>query len=161
MSRMFRLRERWGRFGFALATSLIWALPMAAWAGSVDLVGGPGPWIAFAIGAVLLVAWVVLLLRLHGTPVTERRRRYDVHAMSRSERRWNAALALFGIGLIAFFNGAATVDWAVLTPSLEAFRPGSVALAVGLLTFVVVMFFGVVLSWSRANAAYQQRRKAG
>jgi len=160
MSRILRLRDRWGRFGFALATSLIWALPMSAWAGSVDLVGGPGPWIAFAVGAVLLVAWLVLLLRLGGTPVSDRRRRYDVHAMSSPERRWNAALALFGIGLIAFLNGAATVDWGVLTPSLEAGRLGAVALGLGLLTFVAVMLFGVVLSWSRANAAYQERRKA-
>jgi membrane protease YdiL (CAAX protease family) len=157
---MFRLRDRWGRFGFALATSLIWALPMAAWAGSVDLVGGPGPWIAFGIGAVLLVAWVVLLVRTGSVPVTERHRRYDVHAMSQAERRWNAALVLFGIGLIAFLNGAATVDWGVLTPSLAAGRPGSVALALGLAVFAVVMVFGVILSWSRANAGYQQRRTA-
>jgi hypothetical protein len=155
---MLRLRERWGGFGFGLASSLIWALPMAAWAGSVDLVPGPGPWIAFWIGAALLVAWIVLLVWLGRTPVSLRERRYDVHAMSSSERRWNAALAVFGIGLIAFLNGAATVDWGILAPSLEAGRLGSVALAVGLATFLVVMLFGIAVSWRRSDAAFRHRR---
>jgi hypothetical protein len=155
---MLRLRERWGGFGFGLASSLIWALPMAAWAGSVDLVPGPGPWIAFWLGAALLVAWIVLLVRLGRSPVSLRQRRYDVQAMSSSERRWNAALAVFGIGLIAFLNGAATVDWGILAPSLEAGRQGSVALAMGLAPFLVVMLFGIAISWRRSDAAYRRRR---
>jgi hypothetical protein len=155
---MSGLVERWGRIGFALVSSLIWALPMAAWAGSVDLVPGPGPWVAFAIGAVLLVAWLVLLTRLGRIPVSDRPRRYDLSRMSGSERRWNAALAVFGIGLIAWLNGAATVDWSILTPSLAAGRAGSVALAVGLAGFLAVMVVGVVLSWKRAGAAYRARR---
>ena len=155
---MSGLVERWGRIGFALVSSLVWALPMAAWAGSVDLVSGPGPWIAFAIGAVLLVAWLVLLTRLGRIPVTDRPRRYDLSRMSRSERRWNAALAAFGIGLIAWLNGAATVDWGILTPSLAAARAGPVALAVGLAGFLAAMVVGVVVSWRRADAAYQLRR---
>ena len=61
------------------------ALPMAAWAGSVDLVPGPGPWVAFWVGALLFVVWIVLLVRLGRIPVTTRHRRYDVRAMSRSE----------------------------------------------------------------------------
>jgi hypothetical protein len=152
------LVERWGRTGFALVSSLVWALPMAAWAGSVDLVPGPGPWVAFAIGAVLLAAWLVLLTRLGGIPISDRPRRYDLGRMSRSERRWNAALAVFGIGLIAWLNGAATVDWGILTPSLAAGSAGSLALAVGLAGFLVAMVLGVVLSWRRANAAYRLRR---
>jgi hypothetical protein len=154
---MLGLRERWGGFGFGLASSLIWALPMAAWAGSVDLVRGPGPWIAFWIGAALLVGWIVLLVRLGRIPVSLRQRRFDVHAMSSSERRWNAALAVFGIGLIAFLNGAATVDWGILAPSLEAGRLGSVALALGLASFLVVMLVGIALSWRRSDAAYRRR----
>jgi hypothetical protein len=158
MRRMLRLRERWGPFGFALALSLIWALPMAAWAGSVDLATGPGPWIAFWIGAALLVVWLGLVLRLGRIPVSPRHRRYDVGAMSSSERRWNAALAVFGIGLIAFLNGAATVDWGVLTPSLQAGRLGAVALSLGLAGFLVAMVIGIALSWRRANVAYRQRK---
>jgi uncharacterized membrane protein YfcA len=156
-SRMSRLRDRWGKFGFGLASSLIWALPMAAWAGSVDLVHGPGPWIAFWIGAALFVVWIALLLRLGKVPVSVRPRRYDVQSMSPSERRWNAALAVFMIGLIAFLNGAATVDWGILTPSLEAGRLGSVALTVGLATFLVVMVAGIGFSWRQADTAYRRR----
>ncbi len=152
------LVERWGRTGFALASSLIWALPMAAWAGSVDLVPGPEPWVAFWIGAVLLGAWFALLVWVGRIPVSPRHRRYDVRAMSRSERRWNGALALFGIGLIAFLNGAATVDWGILTPSLEAGRLAAVALALGLAAFLVAVIVGVALSWRRSDAAYRQRR---
>ena len=157
---MFRLRERWGQFGFGLASSLIWALPMAAWAGSVDLVPGPGPWVAFWVGALLFVVWIVLLVRLGRIPVTTRHRRYDVRAMSRSERSWNVALAVFMIGLIAWLNGAATVDWGILAPSLEAGRLGSVALTVGLATFLVLMVAGIAFSWRRADSAYR-RRMAG
>jgi uncharacterized membrane protein len=157
---MSRLVERWGRTGFALVSSLIWALPMAAWAGSVDLVSGPGPWIAFWIGTALLVVWIGLLVKISRTPVSERDRRFDIRSMSQSERRWNAALALFSIGLIAFLNGAATVDWSILTPSLEAGRLASVALALGLAAFLVAMVIGIALSWRRSAAAYRHRRAA-
>jgi hypothetical protein len=157
LSRMFRLRERWGQFGFGLASSLLWALPMAAWAGSVDLVPGPGPWIAFWIGAVLFVVWIVLLVRLGKVPVSLRHRRYDVRAMSRSERSWNVALAVFIVGLIAWLNGAATVDWGILAPSLEAGRLGSIVLTGGLATFLVVMVAGIAFSWRRADTAFRRR----
>jgi hypothetical protein len=158
LRRALRLRERWGQFGFALALSLIWALPMAAWAGSVDLEPGPGPWIAFWIGAMLLVVWLVLVLWLARIPVSPRHRRYDVRAMSSSERRWNAALAVFCIGLIAFLNGAATVDWGVLTPSLQAGRLGAVTLSLGLAAFLVAMAVGIAISWRRADVAYRHRQ---
>jgi hypothetical protein len=152
-----RLVDRYGRTGFALLSSLVWALPMAAWAGSVDLVSGPGPWIAFAIGAVLLAGWLVMLTRLARIPVSSRPRRLDLAAMSARERRWNLALAVFGIGLIGWLNGAATVDWAILTPSLAAGRGGSLLLALGLALFLAAMVAGVVLSWRRSSAAFRER----
>ena len=93
LRRVLRLRERWGQFGFALALSLIWALPMAAWAGSVDLEPGPGPWIALWIGMMLLVVWLVLVLWMARIPVSPRHRRYDVGAMSTSERRWSESVS--------------------------------------------------------------------
>ena len=57
------LVARYGRTGFAALSSVIWALPMAAWAGSSDL--SPidktaYPWIALSIGLVMLVVWLVL-----------------------------------------------------------------------------------------------------
>jgi len=130
---------------------------MAAWAGSVDLVGGVGPWIAFGIGIILLIGWLVLLTRLGRIPVSARPRRFDIAAMSGSERRWNLALAAFGIGLIAWLNGAATVDWQILTPSLAAGSQGSLLLALGLAAFLVAMIAGLVVSWRRATAAYRGR----
>jgi hypothetical protein len=154
---MSRLVDRYGRTGFALLSSLVWALPMAAWAGSVDLVSGPGPWVAFAIGAVLLAGWLVMLTRLARIPVSSRPRRLDLAAMSAGERRWNLALALFGIGLIGWLNGAATVDWAILTRSLAAGRSGSLLLALGLALFLAAMVAGVAISWRRSSAAFRER----
>ena len=109
-----RLVDRFGRTGFAALSSLIWALPMAAWAGSADL--SPidktaYPWIALTIGLVMLVLWLFLLSRLGRVTVVPRQRRFDLQQMSRSEKRWTLALAAFATGLIAWLNGAATVDW--------------------------------------------------
>ena len=110
---MTRLVDRFGRTGFAALSSLIWALPMAAWAGSSDL--SPidktaYPWIALAIGLVMLVVWIVLLTRLGAVPVAARQRRLDFHQMSPAERRWGLGLAAFITGLIAWLNAAATVE---------------------------------------------------
>src|SRR5205823_15121680 len=99
--------DRYGRTRFAALSSLIWALPMAAWAGSADL--SPidktaYPWVALAIGLVMLVVWLVLLSRLGKVPVAPRQRRLDLHQMSREERRWNLACFAFACGLIAWLN---------------------------------------------------------
>src|SRR5438067_8688530 len=111
---MHALVRRLGRTGFAALTSLAWGLPMAAWAGSVDLYRGRWPWIALAVGVVLLAAWLVLLRWLSRVPVESRPRRFDLLAMSATERAWNALLAVFVIGLIGWLNAAATVDWSIL-----------------------------------------------
>src|SRR5205823_7813203 len=94
--------DRYGRTRFAALSSLIWALPMAAWAGSADL--SPidktaYPWIALAIGLVMLVVWLVLLSRLGRVKVAPRQRRFELNQMSRSEKRWILALAAFATGL--------------------------------------------------------------
>src|SRR6476646_10858582 len=119
------LVERFGRTGFAALASLIWALPMAAWAGSADL--SPidktaYPWIALAIGLVMLVVWFLLLSRLGRYPVTARQRRFDLAQMSRSEKVWVLAVVAFATGLIAWLNGAATVDWGPLGEAIGAGR---------------------------------------
>src|ERR1700674_2458262 len=110
--------DRFGRTGFAAITSLIWFLPMAAWAGSADL--SPidktaYPWVALSIGIVMFAIWLVILTRLARIPVTPRQRRLDIAQMSASEKRWTLALVAFGAGLIAWLNAAATVDWAPIT----------------------------------------------
>ena len=157
---MTKLVERFGRTGFAALSSLIWALPMAAWAGSADL--SPidktaYPWIALTIGIAMLVLWLVLLSRLGRVPVSARQRRFDLKQMSRGERRWALALAAFATGLIAWLNGAATVDWAPLAAAIAAGKVGPALLAISLAVFLIAMLAGVVLSWRRATAAYRER----
>src|SRR3981189_3582748 len=126
------LVDRYGRTGFAALTSLMWALPMAAWAGSSDL--SPidktaYPWIALGIGLVMLVVWIVLLTRLGRIPVSSRQRRFDIGQMSRSERIWILAAAAFATGLIAWLNAAATVDWGPLGSAVSAGQGGPTILS--------------------------------
>src|SRR3989442_15198865 len=108
---MTRLVDRFGRTGFAALTSLMWALPMAAWAGSADL--SPidktaYPWIALAIGVVMLVVWLGLLTRLRGGRGAPRQRPLDLGQMSREEKRWNIAGFWVVWRLIAWPNAPAT-----------------------------------------------------
>lgn len=154
---MARLVDRWGRTTFAAVTSLAWALPMAAWAGSVDLQPGPGPWIAFGAGLVLLAGWLLLLSRLGRYPVTARPRRLDLRAMSPAERRWNLGLFVFATLLIGWLNGAATVDWSILTRSIAAGHAGAMALAAVLAVLLVAFAAGAVVSWRGARAAFRRR----
>jgi hypothetical protein len=157
---MTRLVDRFGRTGFAALTSLIWALPMAAWAGSSDLSPVDQtayPWVALGIGLVMLLVWIVLLTRLRGIPVAPRERRFDIRQMSRSEKRWTLAVIAFGTGLIAWLNGAATVDWAPLTTAVIAGRVGPLLLAFALAAWLIVMVGGIWFSWRRESAAFRVR----
>jgi len=160
MNVMTGLVERFGRTGFAALASLIWALPMAAWAGSSDLSPVDKtayPWVALGIGLVMLVVWIVLLTRLRDVKVTPKQRRFDLSQMSRSEKRWTLATIAFGTGLVAWLNGAATVDWTPLISSVTAGKAGDLMLALGLTAFLVAMLAGVAFSWRRASAAFQER----
>lgn len=158
---MNRLVDRFGRAGFAAITSLIWALPMAAWAGTADL--SPidktaTPWIALSIGVVMLVVWLLLISRLSRVPVSPRQRRFDVAQMSSAERRWTLALAAFVTGLIAWLNGAATVDWGPLGSAIGAGKPGPILFGAALAAFLLAMIGGILFSWRKASAAYRIRR---
>jgi membrane protease YdiL (CAAX protease family) len=155
-----RLVDRFGRAGAAALTSLIWAIPMAAWAGSADL--SPidktaYPWIALAIGLVMLVVWLVLLTRLSKVAVAPRERRLDLSQMTASEKRWTLALAIFATGLIAWLNAAATVDWGPLGSAIGSGKLGPLLLAAGLAIFLVAMIAGILLSWRRSGAAFRRR----
>jgi hypothetical protein len=158
------LVDRFGRTGFAAITSLIWALPMAAWAGSADL--SPidktaTPWIALGIGLVMLVVWLVLISRLGSIPVTKRQRRFDLTQMSRAEKTWTLVLALFVTGLIAWLNGAATVDWGPLVSAVGAGKPGPLVFAAALAAFLLLMVAGIWFSWRKESAAYRLRHAPG
>jgi hypothetical protein len=152
------LVERFGRTGFAALSSVIWALPMAAWAGSSDLSPidkTPYPWIALAIGLVMLVVWLFLLTRLGSIPVSPRQRRFDLGQMTSSEKRWTLGCLAFITGLIAWLNAAATVDWGPLLNNLS--KPGPLEFAVVLLAFLVAMIAGIVWTARQANRAYAVR----
>ena len=157
---MNRLVDRFGRTGFAALASVIWALPMAAWAGSSDL--SPidktaYPWIALTVGLVMLVVWLVLLTRLRNMKVTPRQRRFDLAQMSPSEKRWTLATIAFATGLIAWLNAAATVDWTPLVSGLRAGTIGTLLFALALAAFLAVMLAGIAFSWRKASGAFQER----
>jgi hypothetical protein len=111
----------------------------------------------------MLLVWIVLLTRLRGIPVAPRERRFDIRQMSRSEKRWTLAVIAFGTGLIAWLNGAATVDWAPLTTAVSAGRVGPSLLAFALAAWLIVMVGGMWFSWRRESAAFRERldRAAG
>ena len=158
---MSRYVDRFGKTGFAAITSLIWALPMAAWAGSADL--SPidktaYPWIALSIGIVMLFVWLFLLTRLGRIPVVPRQRRLDIAQMSTSEKRWTLALVAFGAGLIAWLNAAATVDWAPLASAMDSGKLGPILFAAALAAFLIAMVVGIGLSWRKSRGAYLARR---
>jgi hypothetical protein len=157
---MTKLVDRFGRTGFAALTSLMWALPMAAWAGSADLSPidrTPYPWIALTVGVVLLAAWLVLLTRIAKVPVTPRRRRLDIARMSASEKRWALACFAFGCGAIAWLNAAATVDWAPLVSAMSGGKAAPALLVAGLALFLVAMVAGAAISWLRWSDAFARR----
>ena len=155
-----RLVDRYGRTGFAALSSVIWALPMAAWAGSSDLSPMDKtayPWIALAVGLVMLAVWLVLLTRLGRVAVTPRQRRFDLAQMSSGEKRWTLGCAAFVTGLIAWLNAAATVDWAPLATAIANGQAGPIAFALALVLYVVVMVAGIAWTAHRANRAYALR----
>jgi hypothetical protein len=155
-----RLVERYGRTGFAAISSVIWFFPMAAWAGSFDLSPMDKtayPWIALGIGVVMLVVWLVILSRLRAIPVSSRQRRFDLGQMSTGEKRWSLGCAAFLLGLIAWLNAAATVDWGPLGSALARGETGPELFAAALALFVVVMVGGIVWTARGTNRAYGLR----
>jgi hypothetical protein len=157
---MSRLVDRFGRTGFAAISSLIWALPMAAWAGSADL--SPvdrtaTPTIALTIGVVMLVVWLALVASLGRFHVSARPRRFDIGQMSPSEKRWTLACAAFATGLIAWLNAAATVDWSPLGSAIGAGEVGPILFAIGLALFALAMVAGIVLTWRKETEAFRRR----
>lgn len=154
------LVERFGRTGFAAISSVIWLLPMAAWAGSADL--SPvdktaTPSIAFGVGVVMLVVWLILIASLGRFQVSQRQRRFDIAQMTPSEKRWILACIAFALGLIAWLNGAATVDWGPLGSAIAAGKVGPSLLAAGLAIFLLAMAAGVWFSWRKESEAYRRR----
>ena len=157
---MSRLVDRLGRTGFAALTSLIWALPLASWAGSADLSPidkTPYPGIALAIGLVMLVIWIVIVTQLGRVPVAQRPRRFDLGQMSRSEKRWTLVIIAFFTGVVAWLNSAATVDWAPLTSAVASGKAGPSVFAAILAALLIALLAGLVASWRKESGAFRQR----
>lgn len=157
---MNRLVDRFGRTGFAAISSVIWLVPMAAWAGSADL--SPvdrtaTPTVAFGIGVVMLIVWLVLVASLGRFRVSPRQRRFDIAQMSSTEKRWTLACVAFALGVIAWLNAAATVDWGPLGSAIGAGKAGPILFAFGLAIFLVVMVGGVAFTWRKESEAYRRR----
>jgi uncharacterized membrane protein len=160
---MNKLVDRFGRTGVAAITSIIWLLPFAAWAGSADL--SPidrtaTPTIAFTIGVVMLVLWLVLVVTLGRFQVTARQRRFDIAQMSPSEKRWTLGLFAFALGLVAWLNAAATVDWGILGSAIGAGEVGPILLAIALAIFAILMVAGIVFTWRMETEAFRRRASA-
>ena len=157
---MNKLVDRYGRTGVAAITSIIWLLPFAAWAGAADL--SPidrtaTPTIAFTIGVVMLALWLVLVASLGRFQVTPRQRRFDISQMSPSEKRWTLGVFAFALGLVAWLNAAATVDWGILGSAIGAGEVGPILLAVALAIFVIAMAAGIVWTWRKETEAFRRR----
>ncbi len=160
---MNKLVDRYGRTAVAAITSLIWLLPFAAWAGSADL--SPidrtaTPTIAFTIGVAMLVVWIVLVASLGRFQVTARRRRFEIAQMSPSEKRWTLGCFAFALGLIAWLNAAATVDWGPLGSAIGAGEIGPILLAFALAVFAIAMVAGIVWTWRKETEAFRRRTSA-
>jgi len=157
---MKALVDRFGRTGTAALASLMWALPMAAWAGSADL--SPidktaYPWVALTIGLAMLIVWLFLLTRIARTDVPPRRRRLELGQMSKAERRWAVACFACVCGAIAWLNAAATVDWQPLVAGVRSGKGSAAALTAGLAIFLVLMLSGAAFSWRRWSEAFARR----
>lgn len=160
---MSKLVDRFGRTGVAAITSLIWLLPFAAWAGAADL--SPidrtsTPTIAFTIGVVMLVVWLLIVVSLGRFQVTQRQRRFDIAQMSPSEKRWTLGVFAFALGLIAWLNAAATVDWGPLGTAIGAGEIGPILLAIALAIFLIAMVAGIVWTWRKETEAFRRRTSA-
>lgn len=154
---MASLVLKFGRVETAALLSLGWALPMAVWAGSVDLEPGPLPWVAFGIGLVLLAGWGLLLPSIARLPQERRGGRFRLGQMSASEKRWNLLLAATLTLLIGWLNGAATVDWRILIRALGNGRPGPILLLAGIGLLAAVLLAGTFLAWRGGARAYRLR----
>jgi hypothetical protein len=134
---------------------------MAAWAGSFDLSPMDKtayPWIAFGIGATMLVVWIAILTRLRRVHMTQRQRRFDLAQMSAGEKRWTVVTIAFATVVIAWLNAAATVDATPLVRAVAAGNAGALLLTIGLAALLVGALIGTAAGWRRASAAYGERR---
>jgi len=149
-----RFVEKHGWTAFAALTSLVWALPLAAWAGAVDF--APDAFFAAFFAACLFPAWVYVAWRARRWRVPGRYR-WEPAQMSRPELVWGILAALAATGVIGWLNAALTVDWGSLGPGLSAGRPGIWVFVVAALAVLAGCAAATVVCSRRAAAAYRLR----
>ena len=108
----------------------------------------------------MLALWLVLVASLGRFQVTPRLRRFDIGQMSPSEKRWTLGVFAFALGLVAWLNAAATVDWGILSSAIGAGEIGPILLAIALAIFVIAMVAGIVWTWRKETAAFRRRTGA-
>jgi hypothetical protein len=108
----------------------------------------------------MLALWLVLVASLGRFQVTPRQRRFDIGQMSPSEKRWTLGVFAFALGLIAWLNAAATVDWGPLGSAIGAGEIGPILLTVALAIFVIAMVAGIVWTWRHETEAFRRRSSA-
>jgi hypothetical protein len=108
----------------------------------------------------MLALWLVLVASLGRFQVTPRQRRFDIGQMSPSEKRWTLGVFAFALGLIAWLNAAATVDWGPLGSAIGAGEIGPILLTIALAIFVIAMVAGIVWTWRHETEAFRRRSSA-
>jgi hypothetical protein len=157
-----KLVQRYGATPVAAATSLVFALPLAAWAGAVDLYPRPAVWATGTAGLVLVVPWVLVARRAFALQARRpvRTRRFEWHQMSRAEKKWAALSAAGAIGIVGWLNAAATVDLPALGPGLAAGRPSIYAFVVAALAALALLAALSWYGWRRNRRAFGLRAQA-
>jgi hypothetical protein len=157
-----KLVKRYGTTPVVAATSLLFALPLAAWAGAVDLYPSPVVWATGAAGLVLIAPWV--LIARHAFALQARRpvraHRFEWSQMSRVEKAWAALSAAGAVGIVGWLNAAATVDLPALRPGLASGQTsiyGLVGAALAVLVFLAAL---TAYGWRRNRMAYCLRARA-
>jgi hypothetical protein len=154
-----RLVQRYGATPVAAAASLLFALPLAAWGGAVDLYPSPGVWATGAAGLALIVPW--LLIARHAFTLQARgpvrTHRFELSQMSRAEKAWAALSAAGAVGIVGWLNAAATVDVSALGPGLATGRPSIYALVGAALAVLAFMAAFTSYCWRRNRRAFGLR----
>ncbi len=151
--------ERYGATAVAAVASLLFLLPLAAWAGAVDLYPNPAVWATGAVGLVLIVPWFLITRRAFGLQahLPARVHRFEWRQMSRSEKAWAARFLLGAVAILGWVNGAATVDLAALGPGLAAGRASVYAFVAGALLLLAALVVFTAWCWRRNRTAFLRR----
>ena len=154
-----QLVERHGATPVVAIASLPVLVPLAAWAGTVDLAPSAGTWIAGGLGLLLILPWFLFARHAYSIQglLPPRARRFEWRQMSGPERGWLLGAFAGVTGVVGWLNAAATVDLGPLLAGVAAGRPGIIALGLGAAAFLALSVALAVYCWRRARDAYFQR----